>query len=183
MGFEPTSPEGARFSRPARRAVSGYLPLISVDPPRVELGSPPRQGGVFPLDHEPFLCEWTRWELNPPHRPCKGQSPPTACRPAFPEVRPGIEPGLRPYQGGVLPEHLQTVASVIPDGIEPPISWMSPRRLGRWTTGSSSVTEAGIEPAKSRDSRPRRFACLRTRPRSSSGSGGRTRRSRLMGPG
>ena len=24
-----------------------------VDPPRVELGSPPRQDGVFPLDHEP----------------------------------------------------------------------------------------------------------------------------------
>ena len=28
---------------------------ISVDPPRVELGSPPRQGGVFPLDHEPVI--------------------------------------------------------------------------------------------------------------------------------
>ena len=26
---------------------------MSVDPPRVELGSPPRQSGVFPLDHEP----------------------------------------------------------------------------------------------------------------------------------
>ena len=35
--------------------------------------------------------------------------------------------------------------------------------------GIVSVTEAGIEPAKSRDSRPRRFACLRTRPRSSRG--------------
>ena len=28
---------------------------MSVDPPRVELGSPPRQGGVFPLDHEPVF--------------------------------------------------------------------------------------------------------------------------------
>jgi hypothetical protein len=33
------------------------------------------------------------------------------------EVRPGIEPGLPPYHGGVLPKHLQT--KVIPDGIEP----------------------------------------------------------------
>ena len=30
--------------------------------------------------------------------------------------------------------------------------------------GIMSVTEAGVEPAKSRGSRPRRFACLRTRP-------------------
>ena len=35
------------------------------------------------------------------------------------EVRPGIEPGLRPYHGRVLPKHLQTVISVIPAGIEP----------------------------------------------------------------
>ena len=53
---------------------------------------------------------------------------------------------------------------VIPDGIEPSLSCMSRRRLRRWTTGSSSVTEAGIEPAKSPGSRPDRFACLRTRP-------------------
>ena len=32
---------------------------MSVDPPRVELGLPPRQGGVFPLDHEPVLLQWT----------------------------------------------------------------------------------------------------------------------------
>ena len=30
-------------------------------------------------------------------------------RPWFREVRPGIEPGLRPYHGRVLPEHLQTI--------------------------------------------------------------------------
>ena len=28
---------------------------IAVDPPRVELGLPPRQGGVLPLDHEPVI--------------------------------------------------------------------------------------------------------------------------------
>ena len=54
-----------RVSSAARQAVSGYLPFFSVDPPRVELGSPPRQGGVFPLDHEPLLCEWTAEESNP----------------------------------------------------------------------------------------------------------------------
>jgi len=31
------------------------------------------------------------------------------CQPVLSEVRPGIEPGLRPYHGRVLPVHLQTV--------------------------------------------------------------------------
>ena len=77
------------------------------------------------------------------------------------EVRPGIEPGLPPYHSGVLPKHLQT--KVIPAGIEPALSCMSRRRLRRWTTGSS-VTEAGVEPAKSPRSQRDRFASLRTRP-------------------
>ena len=83
------------------------------------------------------------------------------------EVRPGIEPGLPPYQGGVQPQHLQTAAIAIamtPDGIEPSLSWMSARCLRRWTTGSRCVTEVGVEPTESRGSRPRRFASLRTRP-------------------
>jgi hypothetical protein len=60
-------------------------------------------------------------------------------RPIYlPEVRPGIEPGLRPYQGRVRPKHLQTkFHQVIADGIEPSLSWMSTRRLSRWTTRSS----------------------------------------------
>ena len=46
--------EVARFSKPARRAVSGYLPYCSsVDRPGIEPGFPPRQGGVVPLDHQP----------------------------------------------------------------------------------------------------------------------------------
>ena len=45
------------------------------------------------------------------------------------------------------------------------VSWMSPRRLCPWTTGSfSSVAGVGIEPTKSQGSRPCRFANLRTRP-------------------
>src|SRR5687768_1817792 len=47
-----------------------------------------------------------------------------------------------------------TYRPVIPDGIEPSLSWMSPRSLGRWTTGSrkaaehgrSQVADPGIEP-------------------------------------
>ncbi len=59
------------------------------------------------------------------------------CQPVESEVRPGVEPGLPPYRGGVLPKHLQTVSPrVIPGGVEPPLSWLSPRRLRRWTTGS-----------------------------------------------
>ena len=41
----------------------GYLPYL-VDPPRVDLGSPPRQGGVFPLDHEP---DWLPLVFQKPH--------------------------------------------------------------------------------------------------------------------
>ena len=31
------------------------------------------------------------------------------CVPTNAEVRPGVEPGLPPYHGGVPPQHLQTV--------------------------------------------------------------------------
>ena len=55
------------------------------------------------------------------------------------------------------------IFKVIPAGVEPSLSWLSPRRLCRWTTGSLSVTEVGVEPTESRGSRPRRFASLRTR--------------------
>ncbi len=82
------------------------------------------------------------------------------------EVRPGIEPGLRPYHRRVLPQHLQTLS--LSDrgwGIEPSIFWLSPRRLRRWTTRSfCQVVETGVEPAKSQASHACRFACLRTRP-------------------
>ena len=46
----------ARFSKPARRAVSGYLPFVLVDPPGIEPGFPVCRTGVFPLDHEPVVC-------------------------------------------------------------------------------------------------------------------------------
>ncbi len=56
-GVEPSSPltENALAGRPSK-PIAGYLPYrFSVDPPGIEPGSPPRQGGVVPLDHEPVF--------------------------------------------------------------------------------------------------------------------------------
>ena len=175
-----------------------------MDSPRIELGSPPRQGGVVPLDHEPiFLFQWTSRGVEPgtDWHGCQlvllvaGQaSSRWTSSPIFMlrEVRSGIEPELRPYQGRVLPQHLQTnfKTQVIPAGVEPALSCMSRRRLCRWTTGSEQaggwrpkgledrngicsglrspvsrllVTEVGVEPTKSSHSQRDRFSCLRTR--------------------
>ena len=52
-----------------------------------------------------------RWESNP--RIDLGARTKSSSRwtmqPICREVRPGIEPGLPPYHGGVLPKHLQTI--------------------------------------------------------------------------
>ena len=130
---------GNRFSKAARPTVSGYLPFDLVDPPGIEPESPACRTGVFPLDDEPVVSV-DRRESNPipacgagvvpldqqpmlsvdrwvePIQTCKVSRLRT-CGPSLREVRPGIEPGLPPYHGGVLPKHLQT--KVIPDGIEP----------------------------------------------------------------
>ncbi len=124
----PHHPKVARVSSAARQTVSGCLPKQS---------------------------EWTGRESNPSHRSCKDQSPPwnMPAHLIHSEVRPGIEPGLRPYHRRVLPQHLQTLfVSVITDGIEPSVSCLSRRRLSRWTTRSCfalTVVETGVEPAKS----------------------------------
>ena len=42
------------------------LPITTaVDSPGIEPGLPPCHSGVFPLDHEPMLSEWTAGESNP----------------------------------------------------------------------------------------------------------------------
>ena len=112
---------------------------------------PPRQGGV---SHPPKCSTHRATHLSAAlssgftssvHSGAPGNRTPITwvqakCLPVRPasrclqEVRPGIEPDLPPYQGGVLPKHLQT--RVIPAGIEPALSCMSRRRLRRWTTGS-----------------------------------------------
>jgi hypothetical protein len=82
---------------------------FSVDPPRIELGLPPRQGGVVPLDHEPITISGPAGESNPDLLVASQASSRWTSRPCFlSEVRLGIEPSLPPYQSGVQPQHLQT---------------------------------------------------------------------------
>ena len=85
--------------------------------------------GVFPLDQRPIV--------------------------RVSEVRPGFEPGPRrfisatavcllpPFRSAeALARAAETPADhqVIPDGVEPSITWVSSRRRSRWTTGSLVAT-------------------------------------------
>ena len=145
-----------------------------MDPPGIEPGFPPRQGGVVPLDHRPDLSfQWTGWESNPGtdrrlvHRSCKDQSPPRTCGPHLAqEVRPGVEPAgaiLPPYQGGVLPKHLQTNLASDP-GWNRTITFLDVTQASRrWTTGSSFNDQRWESNPQARGSRPRRYSSLRTR--------------------
>ena len=82
------------------------------------------------------------------------------------KVRPGIEPGLPPYRGGVLPQHLQT--NFISDpGWNRTIDFLDVTQASLpLDHGIVRVTGVGFEPTNSRGSRPRRFTRLRTRPAS-----------------
>ena len=103
---------------------------------------------------------------------CRGIEPRSpGCKPSVlpldeqpEEVRPGIEPGPRPYQGRVLPKHLQTNSTSDP-GWNRTITLLD---VGQASSpldhGIISVTEEGVEPTESRASHARRFTCLRTRP-------------------
>ena len=95
-----------------------------VDPPRVELGLPPRQGGVFPLDHEPLSfsgpdgnrthhTDLARISRLPWYMPAR------LSETRLSETRSGLEPDLPPYHSGVPPQHSPTVASVTEVGVDP----------------------------------------------------------------
>ena len=163
--------------------------------PGVEPGTPRSKRGMMSVS--PPGRQWTAGDLHPdfrhakPASSCWTSSPiravetvgiePTAaclqdnlaalgtCAPTT-KVRPGIEPGLPPYHGGVPPQHLQT------DRAERRTS-AGDNRLGapaclyrRPRTLRPTVAEVGIEPTiVSPGSRPGRFACLRTRPSISPG--------------
>ena len=191
--LNPHDPKVARFSKPARRAVSGCLPYVFKRQWTHRESNPDFQSAELVSSRwtmSPFVFQWTAWESNPSHRPCKGQSPPTACRPVCCFERSVRESNpvsvlttdvccRNTYRPScmVAPqlawtrrcsvesrEDATSTRKVIPAGIEPALSCMSRRRLRRWTTGSLSVTEVGVEPTKSPRSRRDRFACLRTRP-------------------
>lgn len=108
------------------------------------------------------ICQWTRRELNPRFQHAALVSSRWTTSPflvsnrdrsrarrtdrakvsrllgtcqSIAEVRPGLEPGLLPYRGSV-PPRTPTDRRVTPAGIEPALSWLSPRRLCHWTRGS-----------------------------------------------
>ena len=107
---------------------------VLVESRGIEPRFPPCHSGVFPLDHDPVSgAPGNRTPITWVQAKCLPVRPASQIQ----EVRPGIEPGLPPYHSGVRPKHLQTSCKkVIPAGIEPALSWMSARRLNRWTTGS-----------------------------------------------
>ena len=109
-GFEPLSPlRESRVSSAVRPTISGYLPYSSVDQPGVEPGLPACRAGVVPLDHKPISSRSVdRRGVEPRSSGCDPDVVPLDQQPLFREVRPGIEPEPRPYQGRVLPQHLQT---------------------------------------------------------------------------
>ena len=136
-----------------------HLPLVFDLEPTFRVTHPPMESAnlaanasaAFPSSLSTSAHSGPAGELNPDLLVAGQVSSRWTSRPNSQEVRPGIEPGPRPYHGRVLPEHLQTIfSSVIPAGIEPALSCMSRRRLRRWTTGSLSVTEVGLEPTGTR---------------------------------
>ncbi len=136
--LNPHDPKVARFSRPARRAVSGYLPYSfhRVESRGIEPRFPPCHSGVFPLDHDPVSgapgnrtpITWVQAKclpVRPASRISRGPSGNRTRSPSLPQTCAARTPT----------DHL---LKVIADGIEPSISWLSPRRLRRWTTRSIS---------------------------------------------
>ncbi len=55
-----------------------------------------------------MFVQWTAGESNPDCLGANQASSRWTSGPPMEKVRPGVEPGLRPYHGRVLPEHLQT---------------------------------------------------------------------------
>ena len=136
--LNPHGREAARFSKPARRAVSGYLPY-SVDSPRIELGFPPRQDGVVPLDHEPVQIQWTGRGIEPRSPRCKRgifplDEPPIYQRSVW-KLNPVFRLTKAVYSRSTYRPKCLRVA-LTPKGIEPSLSWMSALCLRRWTTRS-----------------------------------------------
>jgi hypothetical protein len=142
-GFEPSSRlVGNRLSRAARPTVSGYLPFqwthreLNPDPQPAELVS--SRWTMSPCCSVDVPGSRTPISWLQARRLSVGRA--AHCRIAnarSSKVRPGFEPGLPPYRGGVPPKTpTDRFSKMIPDGVEPSVSWVSSRRLSRWTTGS-----------------------------------------------
>ena len=134
LGIEPRRrPSQSRVQDPPHSKDIRYQYLTEESNPDLRFRRPPCCPAHSPTGMDAGWSSWVQARRLPVG--------PAAHQPN-PEVRPGVEPGLRPYHGRVRPEHLQTFSTkVIPDGIEPSISWMSARRLCHWTTGSEYQSE------------------------------------------
>ena len=178
--LNPHPRKGARFSKPARPAVSDYLPFQWT---RRESNSDFRHArAVSSLwTTSPLCCQWTGWESNPSHRSCRDQSPPRNM-PAHKFKRSVRE--LNPvfllteevccrntYRPSNDPGRTRTVVFLAVAQASLPLDHgiISP------------VTEVGVEPTGTRLSTSP--LCQFAYPVVSGGSGSCTRRSRLMKPG
>jgi hypothetical protein len=124
---------------------------VSVPRPGFEPGTPrSKQGMIVPFHHR-GVSRVETMGIEPIQSACRAVSPPWDMRPHITKVRPGIEPGLPPYHGGVRPQHLQTTA----EG-----SWEGGRRQSAREPGLSllpaaddplsRMTEVGVEPTGTR---------------------------------
>ena len=82
--------------------------------PGLEPGTPRSKRGMISVS--PLSCsikgKWTGRGIEPRSPGCRPGVFPLDQPPIFvQEVRPGVEPGLLPYQGSVRPQHLQTKSS------------------------------------------------------------------------
>ena len=145
----PHDPKVARFSKPARRAVSGYLPKL--------LQWTHRESNP---DYRHAIAVSSRWTMSPffssgPHGSrthhtdlARVSRPRRHAGPFIAEVRPGVEPGLRPYHGRVPPKTLTDQYSH-PGWNRTSTFLVVTQTSLPLDTGSDAVTEVGIEPTES----------------------------------
>jgi hypothetical protein len=154
---------------------------LSVDPPGIEPGLPVCRTGVFPLDHEPVLLsgpdgnrthhtDLARISRLPWYMPARFVRGPSGSRTRSPSLPRTCATGT-PTDRRVSDPGWNRTITLLPTTTTPRCPTQASSPLDH---GIMSVTRVGVEPTKSRGSRPRRFACLRTRPSASSGSGSRT---------
>ncbi len=135
--------------------------MLLVDSPGIEPGLPPRQGGVFPLDHEPE--KWSAGESNPDYL---GASQASSRWTSVPKSKRSVRE--------LNPAFRLTTAACRRNTYRPFVKsdpgWSRTMVLLDVGQASSpldhgimlSVTRVGVEPTKSPRPQRDRFACLRT---------------------
>ena len=130
MGFEPTCPLRAHglANRPGQPYPATFRIVSGPTGNRTRISATARAVSSR-WTMSPSLCQWTAGESNPDRLVASQASSRWTSSPCCwftREVRPGIEPGLPPYRGGVPPKTpTDQSVQMIPDGVEPSLSWMS----------------------------------------------------------